>query len=45
LAIGACLKLNRKLKISGTSALESQMKDLQKIVTDHEIAHPETKVW
>jgi glycosyltransferase involved in cell wall biosynthesis len=43
LAIGACLKLNRKLKISGTSALESQMKDLQKIVTDHEIAHPETK--
>jgi glycosyltransferase involved in cell wall biosynthesis len=43
LAVLACLKLGRKLKISGTSALESQMNDLQKIVTDYEHHHPESK--
>jgi glycosyltransferase involved in cell wall biosynthesis len=41
IAIEVCLKLRRKLKISGTSALESQMKDLQKIVSNYETSHPE----
>lgn len=43
LAIEACLKLNRKLKISGTSALQSQMTDLQKIVIDYELQNPQSK--
>jgi glycosyltransferase involved in cell wall biosynthesis len=43
LAIQTCLKLGKKLKISGTSALESQMKDLQKIVTDFETLNPNSK--
>ncbi len=40
LAIRACLKLNRRLIISGTSAMESQIRDLKKIVTDFEATHP-----
>jgi glycosyltransferase involved in cell wall biosynthesis len=43
LAIETCLKLNRRLKISGTSALESQMSDLRKIVTDYEVVNPQSK--
>jgi glycosyltransferase involved in cell wall biosynthesis len=43
LAIEACLKLGKKLKISGNSALESQMKDLQKIVTDYEMVNTGAK--
>ena len=34
LAILACLQLGRKLKISGISALDKQMQDLQKLVDD-----------
>ena len=43
LAILTCLQLGRNLKISGTSALESQMQDLQKIVTDFESINPGSK--
>jgi glycosyltransferase involved in cell wall biosynthesis len=43
LAITTCLKLGKKLKISGTSALGSQMNDLQKIVTDYEAVNQESK--
>lgn len=43
LAVIACLQLGKKLKISGTSALPSQMADLQKLVSDYEYSHPETK--
>jgi glycosyltransferase involved in cell wall biosynthesis len=43
LAIETCLRLGKKLKISGTSALESQMKDLQKTVTDYETKNPGSK--
>ena len=43
LAIEVCLKLNRKLVISGTSVLESQTRDLQKIVTEFEDINPQSK--
>ena len=43
LAILSCLQLGIKLKISGTSALESQMEGLQKTVTDFEAANSESK--
>jgi glycosyltransferase involved in cell wall biosynthesis len=42
LAIESCLKLGKKLKISGTSALEKQTTDLKKIVADYEANHPES---
>jgi glycosyltransferase involved in cell wall biosynthesis len=43
LAILACLHTGRKLKISGTAALQQQTDQLQKIVTDYEKTHPESK--
>lgn len=42
LAIKTCLKLGKKLKISGTSAFDKQVEDLKKIVSDYTIAHPES---
>jgi glycosyltransferase involved in cell wall biosynthesis len=41
LAISACLELNKKLKISGTSALEEEMDSLKKIVSDYEVKYPD----
>jgi glycosyltransferase involved in cell wall biosynthesis len=43
LAILSCLQLGRKLKISGTSALEKQMNDLKTIVADYEANNPSKK--
>jgi len=40
LAIQACLKLNRKLMISGTSGLPTEIESLQQIVTDAEESDP-----
>ncbi|MBC7471926.1 MAG: glycosyltransferase [candidate division SR1 bacterium] len=42
LAIETCLKLGKKLKISGTSALDKQTEDLKKIVSDYNTTHPES---
>lgn len=41
LAILACLKLRKPLKIGGTAGFAKQMEDLQKIVLDYEQNHPE----
>jgi glycosyltransferase involved in cell wall biosynthesis len=43
LAIDSCLKLGKRLKISGSCALEKQMDDLKQIVADYESKHPESK--
>jgi glycosyltransferase involved in cell wall biosynthesis len=43
LAILACLQLGKKLKISGTSALEQQTNNLKKLVSDYESQKPEAK--
>jgi glycosyltransferase involved in cell wall biosynthesis len=40
-AILACLELNKKLKISGTSGLPAQMKDLELIVRNYCLKYPE----
>lgn len=43
LAVQSCLKLGRKLVIVGTSALESDIDNLKKIVNDHESKNPNQK--
>jgi glycosyltransferase involved in cell wall biosynthesis len=43
LAINSCLRLGKKLKISGISALDKQMDDLKKIVSDYEKEYPKSK--
>jgi glycosyltransferase involved in cell wall biosynthesis len=43
LAIKSCLRLGKKLKISGISGLQKQTDDLKKIVADYETVHPESK--
>jgi glycosyltransferase involved in cell wall biosynthesis len=42
LAILACLQSGRRLKISGTAALQQQTNQLQKMVTDYEKSHTES---
>ena len=41
LAIEACLRSGRRLKISGTSALPAEEAGLRRLVADYEAAHPE----
>lgn len=43
LPILACLKLGRKLKISGVSAFAGEMDKLKKLVSDFEILNPDKK--
>ena len=42
LAINSCLKLGKKLKISGSSSFDHETNTLKKIVSDYEIDHPES---